>query len=369
MIKTKTTQEILVNLITEGEGILDITSLTPDMFKGDKFMLSTFFTYNNHSLGYFHFNEDLFEQNYEELNQLFNDVSKPRYNKNNNHYESATTYNKAKLRKAYLELLLKTRYLSNVNITFEISFEGYKSNDTYYEYSCYTDSIEYAEYDHFRETSKPIYELKSEDAYVYIPTNVPDTETISTLKTLCKSLINLNLAMTLNLTSYLSIINKIEGKNAVYANDNEIAKRQLNKLIKDLKELAEWINQGNNDITLYLKDEKPNSDMYKSYIETYHTCIGMYEGFGLFDINFDIDEIKNTLFYENLKIQLYKQFKDEEFVNSLLSEIYTKDIYDDNYSYIENADWKGETESDDEENQEESFEEPENEENEEMDIF
>jgi len=365
MLKTKTTQEILVNLITEGNGVLDITSLTPDMFNGDKFMLSTFFTYNNHSLGYFHFNEDLFEQNYEELNQYFNDVTKARYNKNNNHYETATTYNKAKLRKAYLELLLKTRYLANVSITFEISFEGYKTNDIYYEYPCYTDSIEYAEYDHFRETSKPIYELKSKDAYIYIPTNVPDTETVSTLKTLCNSLIKLNLAMTLNLTSYLSIINKIEGKNAVYASDNEIAKRQLNKLIKDLKELAEWINAGNNDITLYLFGEKPNSDMYKAYIETYHTCIGMYEGFGIFDVNFDVNEIKNTLFYESLKIQLYSHTNDEEFVNNILSEIYTKDIYDDNYSYIENADWKGETDSD--EDEEETFEETEDE-NEEMDL-
>ena len=351
-MKTKEQQkEALKNLILEGENTLNVLELTPELFEGNEFILLTFFNYKNHSLNYFHFNEDLFIEKYNTLNMLYGNTDSPKYNPLNDNYQTATYYQKDKLRKKWIELIIKMTYFENENIYFNISFEGYNSNDKYFEYSNRLESIEYAEYDEFRENdSNNRLNRHTKDEYDELPSHMVNYADLYLLKELCKDLIKINCAMIFNVSSYMATVNKLEAVELCYKADNDLLKAQLKKLEREIEELGEWLKEGNNDITLYLKDEYLDSEMTSIYIDTYHTCIGMYEGFAIFNEEDPLDmhtEIQNTIFYEYLKQHLYKIY-DQMTTKYILEQIYTRAIYDNNYSYIENADWKGNKQEDDE---------------------
>lgn len=351
-----TVKDLIKNLIEEG--VLQVIDLERPIIercsdrreKNIQQFLNIFFhvnfVNNSHDTEIFHFPEDKFEELYE---GIINKVPQKTVKENNQHYSTATSYMKMKARKYFVNELFKELNLIDEDI--EISFEDYKFNEDYYYYSDYYDSVEWVEYDKFRnpEDKSGLYDLNTKECDNLNPKGMINSKDFDTLRTYLKLFLYKRIIMQVpGAEGAFSIYRNLMDKE-FYTKDEVSVISALNRKFNDFtlnylqddekertknfnKEMYKWIKK-NNDYTLYVKEYKKSSKNSKylrrstcqAYIETYHNAIGALYGYGIFE-----DE-------KSIEKDIFKRTKAGKI--EPIKAIFSRLLEDKMVTYKENLDW------------------------------
>ena len=285
----------LESILKEFEGVIPVIALCPEHFKGNHKVLNKYFRHDNHDLEVFHMPE-LTEEEYTEYIKE-NKVK----GEDNQVFETASAYYKKKAQHYIiakdLEISLKM-----------LSFKDYNTNELYYTYSSYSDSVRYAEEEWYREEDNDM--PTSKELYIDMcgHKNTLDMDLYKELETVCLKLTKARLAMIFEVKKIVYILKDIlEYTNGfaenITAEQNSsliAAKNRLEKMLND-KELVEWIKAGNTDYTLYAECE----DTRSIYIKEYHDILSAWTGRGgeayyKSVIHNEIDKYEDLMFEENV---------------------------------------------------------------------
>ena len=282
-------------ILKENEGVIPVIALHPAMFKGNYLVLDKYFRHDNHDLEIFHMPE-LTEEEYNE----FVKVGKIK-GEENLVFETASAYYKKKAQKYIIS--------KDLGLDLKIlSFAGYNTNELYYTYSSYSDSVRYAEEEWYREQDNEM--PTSKELYIDMcgHKNTLDMDLYKELETVCLKLTKARLAMIFEVKKIVYILKDIleytngfaENITAEQSNSLVAAKNRLTKMLED-KELIEWITAGNTDYTLYAECE----DTRSIYIKEYHDILSAWTGRGgeayyKPGIHNEIDKYENLFFEENV---------------------------------------------------------------------